>query len=66
VSEIYEYALQPEHRRSNGDKSVTDSTITATGALSVTSGQKMGRVPKEKRIVYDDSTKDVSIYLTTN
>jgi len=24
------------------------------------SGSKMGRVPKEKRIVYDDMTKDVS------
>lgn len=60
VPELYEYALQPEHRRSVGDDSVDDTTITYTGALSVNSGQKRGRVPKEKRIVYDELTKDVS------
>jgi len=58
VSELYEYALQPEHRRSPTDPSVTDSTITSSGALSCTSGVKMGRVPKEKRVVYDATTKD--------
>ena len=50
--------MQPEHRTSKGDKTVFKSTITDTGALCVSSGQKTGRVPKEKRIVYDDTTKD--------
>jgi phosphoenolpyruvate carboxykinase (ATP) len=58
ISTLYEYALQPEHRQSRGDKTVYDTTITDTGALCVSSGQKTGRVPKEKRIVYDDLTKD--------
>jgi ATP-dependent phosphoenolpyruvate carboxykinase len=61
IAELYEYALQPEHRASIGDLSVTDTTITRDGALSVNSGKKKGRVPKEKRIVYDSTTKDVSI-----
>ena len=39
---------------------VSDTTITSTGALSVSSGSKTGRVPKDKRIVYDEITKDVS------
>ena len=60
VSELYEYALQPEHRKSNGDQSVYETTITNTGALSVASGAKTGRTPKDKRIVYDTLTKDVS------
>jgi len=51
--------LQPEHRYSIGDPTVGETTITATGALSVSSGQKTGRTPKEKRIVCDDNTKDV-------
>jgi ATP-dependent phosphoenolpyruvate carboxykinase len=34
--------------------------VTDTGALSVSSGLKMGRVPKEKRVVLDETTKDVS------
>lgn len=58
VSELYEYALQPEHRKSPGDPSVSNTTITSTGALSVSSGQKTGRVPKTKRIVYDSVTRD--------
>lgn len=39
---------------------MSDTTITCTGALSVSSGSKTGRVPKDKRIVYDETTKDVS------
>lgn len=35
-----------------------DSTITYTGSLSVKSGEKCGRSPNDKRIVYDDLTKD--------
>lgn len=60
ISQLYEYAMQPEHRKSVGDTTVYESTITDTGALSVSSGVKTGRVPKEKRIVYDDTTKNVS------
>lgn len=58
IAELYEYALQPEHRISVGDSTVTETTITKTGALSVNSGRRKGRVPKEKRIVYDETTKD--------
>jgi phosphoenolpyruvate carboxykinase (ATP) len=58
VSELYEYALQPEHRQSRGDNSVGPTTITSTGALAVDSGAKTGRVPKAKRIVYDSKTRD--------
>jgi hypothetical protein len=57
---LYEYALLPEHKGSIGDPLVYDTTITSTGALSVSSGLKTGRVPKDKRIVYDELTKDVS------
>jgi hypothetical protein len=42
------------------DPTVGPTTITATGALSCSSGSKMGRVPKEKRIVLDDMTREVS------
>jgi ATP-dependent phosphoenolpyruvate carboxykinase len=46
--------------RSKGDNLVTNATITTTGALSVASGSKTGRVPRAKRIVYDVTTRDVS------
>jgi len=59
VGEIYEYALQPEHRASI-HPSVFNTTITDTGALAVSSGSKTGRTPKEKRVVLDEVTKDVS------
>jgi len=58
ISCLYEWAMQPEHRTSAGDETVYESTITDTGALCVSSGKKTGRVPKEKRIVYDEVTKD--------
>lgn len=57
---MYEYALLPVHRRSISDDKVTATTISSTGALSVASGEKTGRTPKDKRIVLDDTTKDVS------
>jgi len=58
ISCLYEWAMQPEHRTSAGDETVYESTITDTGALCVSSGKKTGRVPKEKRIVLDEVTKD--------
>jgi len=60
---LYEYALHPDHLTSVGDSTVTRATITDKGALSVSSGRRTGRVPKEKRIVYDETTKDVSVFL---
>jgi len=60
VAECYEYAMKPEHQWSP-DPTVGPNTITETGALCVSSGSKTGRVPKEKRIVLDDTTKDVSV-----
>lgn len=59
VSELYEYALQPEHIASI-HPSVAPTTIASSGALSVSSGSKTGRTPKEKRVVMDATTKDVS------
>ena len=58
-AELYEYALLPEHLTSV-DPSIYATTITDTGALSVSSGSKTGRTPKEKRVVLDETTKDVS------
>lgn len=55
-------ALLPEHRKSKGDNTITQTTITSTGALSVHSGLRAGRSPKDKRIVYDHTTKDVSFF----
>lgn len=60
VAECYEYAMRPEHQESP-DPTVKDNTITETGALCISSGSKTGRVPKEKRIVLDELTKDVSL-----
>lgn len=58
VGELYEYALGPEHQDSC-DPSVHDSTITETGALSCSSGERTGRSPKDKRIVFDETTKEI-------
>jgi hypothetical protein len=60
---LYEYALQPEHRESLNPH-VLPTSITDTGALSVSSGLKTGRTPKEKRVVLDETTKDVSLTFT--
>lgn len=59
VAELYEYAMLPEHMRSP-DPTVGPNSITETGALCISSGSKAGRVPKQKRIVEDDITRDVS------
>ena len=58
IAELYEYALQPEHIASI-HPAVTPSTVSDTGALSVSSGLKTGRTPKEKRVVLDDTTRNV-------
>ena len=58
VSELYEYALLPEHLTSV-DPHITPTTIADSGALNVSSGLKTGRTPKEKRVVLDETTKDV-------
>jgi len=47
----------PEHIGSP-DPTVLDTSITSTGALCCNSGSRTGRVPKDKRIVLDDETKD--------
>lgn len=60
MAELYEYAMQPEHI-SSINPHVYNTTISDTGALSVSSGQKTGRTPKEKRIVIDEATKNVII-----
>ena len=57
MSELYEYAMQPEHRGSV-DPDIYKTTITSTGALSASSGIRTGRSPKDKRIVEDEITKD--------
>lgn len=51
--------MLPEHMESP-DPSVGPSSITETGALQCMSGTRTGRVPKDKRIVLDDETRDVS------
>ena len=65
VSELYEYALLPEHLTSV-DPAIYPTTVTDTGALSVSSGTKTGRTPKEKRVVLDETTKDVSLNNSIN
>jgi len=50
----------PEHIASP-DPTVAATTITETGALSCNSGSRTGRVPKDKRIVLDEETKNVSL-----
>lgn len=51
--------MLPEHMASP-DPTVGPNSITETGALCISSGSKTGRVPKQKRIVEDDLTRDVS------
>lgn len=57
VAEIYEYAMKPEHMASV-DPSIRESAISSTGALVAYSGERMGRSPKDKRVVLDETTKD--------
>jgi len=47
-------SLLYEHELKN-----TESCITNTGALSVISGSKTGRSPKDKRVVYDQNTEKI-------
>ena len=54
--------MQPEHLTSV-DPHIYPTTIADTGALSVSSGSKTGRTPKDKRVVLDETTKDVSFNL---
>jgi len=61
VAQLYEYAMLPEHMESP-DPSVGPSSVTETGALCCSSGTRTGRVPKDKRIVLDDETRDVSTF----
>ena len=65
VAELYEYALQPEHLTSV-DPHIYPTTIADNGALSVSSGLKTGRTPKDKRVVLDETTKDVRSPLVIN
>lgn len=55
--------MKPEHMESP-DPSVGGSNITETGALAVSSGKRTGRVPKDKRIVLDDTTRNVRYSLS--
>lgn len=57
MAECYEYAMLPEHMKSP-DPTVGPNSITETGALCISSGSRTGRVPKQKRIVEDDITRD--------
>lgn len=58
VPELYEYAVEPE-TAAQVNPLVYPTTITSTGALSVASGARTGRSPNDKRVVMDDTTKDV-------
>ncbi|CAE8659327.1 unnamed protein product [Polarella glacialis] len=59
VEEIY-YNASPGILYEQALKHEEGSFITATGALSVTSGKKTGRSPKDKRIVEEtDSVRDI-------
>jgi len=59
VKEIY-YNTSPAVLYEQALKHEEGSFITSTGALSVTSGKKTGRSPKDKRIVEEnDSVRDI-------
>jgi len=60
VAELYEYAMMPEHLGSHSLQPTYNTTITDKGCLSVSSGLRTGRSPKDKRILEDDTTRDVS------
>jgi phosphoenolpyruvate carboxykinase (ATP) len=44
--------------RTSHDPRVKDTVISSTGALVSYSGLRMGRSPKDKRVVYDETTQD--------
>ena len=47
-AKLYEHALKE-----------SNTIITSSGALAAFSGRKTGRSPKDKRVVYDNNTKDI-------
>lgn len=53
--------MQPEHIASP-DPNILPTSITDTGAMAAYSGLRTGRSPKDKRIVMDETTKDVRIF----
>lgn len=57
VAELYEHAMHPAHKHSF-DPLVADAAITSTGALCAYSGERTGRSPIDKRVVYDEITRD--------
>lgn len=57
VAEIYEYAMIPQLRTSH-DQRVKETLISSTGALVAYSGHLTGRSPKDKRVVFDETTQD--------
>jgi hypothetical protein len=59
VAELYEHALQPENRYSIDPKTLP-TKIAYNGCLVAYSGNRTGRSPKDKRVVYDSYSKDVS------
>lgn len=48
VPELYEQAIKYEK----------GSFITSTGALATLSGAKTGRAPRDKRVVFDETTAE--------
>src|ERR1700753_2672515 len=48
ISELYKYAIIEENLN-----------ISSTGALLAYSGDRTGRSPKDKRIVFDNKTKNI-------
>jgi ATP-dependent phosphoenolpyruvate carboxykinase len=52
--------MLPEHIASV-EPHIYNTTISDVGALSVSSGLRTGRSPKDKRVVLDETTKDVII-----
>jgi phosphoenolpyruvate carboxykinase (ATP) len=48
ISELYKYAIQDDNLN-----------VSSTGALLAYSGEKTGRSPRDKRVVYDENTKDI-------
>jgi ATP-dependent phosphoenolpyruvate carboxykinase len=57
--------MMPEHIGSC-DPNIYATTIADTGALSCSSGLRTGRSPKDKRVVLDETTKDVIIKMALN
>jgi phosphoenolpyruvate carboxykinase (ATP) len=65
VSELYEYAMDPSLKY-NVNPTIRPTAISSTGALVNYSGKRTGRVPKEKRVVLDKTTKNKIWWGTSN